>query len=547
MTSPSVEPLLVSNDAPQPTQTILVRAILQDKEARLLALGAEITELQVALQTLQSKYAGLAAEIIQYKSTLSPVRRIPPEIIAEIFLYFLPSLVWDEKFPKLQPSKLPWKLGHICRLWRTVALSLGQLWSVVDLVFTGGTRDWGMPRLVRPDENSEERELTQLPPNPCRHYHYTGYGTYHCDWLDCEYKQAHWIQTDLDLIDGSVQRSGDHTISLRLQPPYFAVHPVMDAVLKHSARWGEIALVRPGRSLLQRLTDFEGHFEQLRKITLASAFDQRFPYQSAPNLTNLSLVLVQIPPGSRLQIPWSQLTRYREEDCGWLDPVERLASYRQLTNLLVFRLKWAAQRFQTPAEALLFPSLRVASLQLSMRLGEKLVPLLDMPVLQSFSIEIEGDACQLHLCLPHSSPHLKVLRVTMLTCIGDAERAFEMFPDLTEIALDSPYIISDNILSRLIPYPDRPPLSPKLELIRFSNRSFLHNDCKWETLVELLRARFRPTIDGIASLHTFEFPTGLGVRDEVVISSLKRLRKKEHWNIKVDEECRHLNWENMYL
>ncbi|KAJ6454279.1 hypothetical protein DFH09DRAFT_889174, partial [Mycena vulgaris] len=56
-----------------------------------------------------------------------PVRHLPPEILGQIFLYFVPSLHYDSDW-KSHRVGLPWKLGHICRLWRTVALSLSQLW-----------------------------------------------------------------------------------------------------------------------------------------------------------------------------------------------------------------------------------------------------------------------------------------------------------------------------------------------------------------------------------------------------------------------------------
>ncbi|KAJ7260930.1 hypothetical protein B0H12DRAFT_962754, partial [Mycena haematopus] len=67
---------------------------------------------------------------------LSPIRRVPPEIVAEIFLYFAPSIIHPSDFlPDIRRTHpthvwLPWKLGHICYQWRTTALSLRPLWAV---------------------------------------------------------------------------------------------------------------------------------------------------------------------------------------------------------------------------------------------------------------------------------------------------------------------------------------------------------------------------------------------------------------------------------
>ncbi|KAJ7657889.1 hypothetical protein DFH06DRAFT_945956, partial [Mycena polygramma] len=121
---------LDSNDEPLSSQKVLVREILQDKKAELSILGDEISRLSATLQALPNKQANLASEIYRYSCILSPIRQLPPEIIREIFLYFTPSVHPASDLLNRTPVKLPWKLGHICRLWRTISISLGQLWSV---------------------------------------------------------------------------------------------------------------------------------------------------------------------------------------------------------------------------------------------------------------------------------------------------------------------------------------------------------------------------------------------------------------------------------
>ncbi|KAJ7353635.1 hypothetical protein DFH08DRAFT_739614, partial [Mycena albidolilacea] len=126
----SLVTLLRSNDAPLAPQKTLVKEMLRDKQAKLSALGDEIARLELTLWSLGKKRADLCAEVTQYSSILSPIRRVPSEIIGEIFLYFAPSMVYrhftrDVTIHKLE---LPWKLAHICRRWRSISLSLGQLW-----------------------------------------------------------------------------------------------------------------------------------------------------------------------------------------------------------------------------------------------------------------------------------------------------------------------------------------------------------------------------------------------------------------------------------
>ncbi|KAJ6601628.1 hypothetical protein B0H10DRAFT_1635884, partial [Mycena sp. CBHHK59/15] len=99
-----------------------VNEILSNRKTALSELATEISELEWKLDALRSKHTEQVSEIARYTQVLSPVRRLPPEIIGEIFLYFT---------PKLWKPELPWKLGHICRRWRMIALSLHQLWSVL--------------------------------------------------------------------------------------------------------------------------------------------------------------------------------------------------------------------------------------------------------------------------------------------------------------------------------------------------------------------------------------------------------------------------------
>ncbi|KAJ6542658.1 hypothetical protein B0H19DRAFT_897948, partial [Mycena capillaripes] len=126
---------LKSNEAPSHSQRILIEEILRRTEVERSVLGDEIFRLESTLRALRSKQADLNSEMNLYSSILSPIRQLPPEIVGEIFLYFTPSMQYEYYDPNLelqkpQPMKLPWKLGHICRLWRMISFSLPQLWSV---------------------------------------------------------------------------------------------------------------------------------------------------------------------------------------------------------------------------------------------------------------------------------------------------------------------------------------------------------------------------------------------------------------------------------
>ncbi|KAJ6531250.1 hypothetical protein B0H19DRAFT_905164, partial [Mycena capillaripes] len=108
----------------------------------LSRLKAEISEthsiVRAKRNSLITEEYALLNEMRRYKGVISPIRRLPPEIIGAIFLYLAPVLGSNHQLRRRGPLELdrvprvriPWHLGHICRYWRAVALSTRSLWSV---------------------------------------------------------------------------------------------------------------------------------------------------------------------------------------------------------------------------------------------------------------------------------------------------------------------------------------------------------------------------------------------------------------------------------
>lgn len=84
-------------------------------------------------ERLENDRAALCNFIKCHQPVVSAVRRLPPEIIGEVFLH---TLSWDDwtSYPEIHNTRLgPWSYSRVSRLWRAVALSLGQLWSEFSL------------------------------------------------------------------------------------------------------------------------------------------------------------------------------------------------------------------------------------------------------------------------------------------------------------------------------------------------------------------------------------------------------------------------------
>jgi hypothetical protein len=119
---PDLIHLLQSNDPPQESQIPLIRDMISDDENRILLMDAEIIALETKIHNLNTNLAqslqkrnDAAVRAHQHRSILSPIRRVPPELIREIF-----ELLHDGK----AGTRPPWYFGHISQLWRHTALSL---------------------------------------------------------------------------------------------------------------------------------------------------------------------------------------------------------------------------------------------------------------------------------------------------------------------------------------------------------------------------------------------------------------------------------------
>ncbi|KAF8214956.1 hypothetical protein K438DRAFT_1435500, partial [Mycena galopus ATCC 62051] len=66
----------------------------------------------------------LQEPIDAHRALLSPIRRVPKDILLEIFFSCLSS----KHNAPIDPHEAPFVLGHFCRHWRSIACSTPMLW-----------------------------------------------------------------------------------------------------------------------------------------------------------------------------------------------------------------------------------------------------------------------------------------------------------------------------------------------------------------------------------------------------------------------------------
>jgi len=95
-------------------------------QADILQLDGEITRLNAVLDGLTRKRDTLQKYTHLHTALVAPIRRLPPEVLSEIFLHCND----ENNIPHLQLNQAPLLLGGLCSRWRTIALST----TVVDYV-----------------------------------------------------------------------------------------------------------------------------------------------------------------------------------------------------------------------------------------------------------------------------------------------------------------------------------------------------------------------------------------------------------------------------
>ncbi|KAJ7622432.1 hypothetical protein FB45DRAFT_838535, partial [Roridomyces roridus] len=118
------EELLTSNLCPLDSEIPSIKRLLADPQPRVEALNAQIGGLQAALANLVRERDDLVSHAERYRAVLSPIRRVPPELVAEVFRL----VPFTRKIQNKTVTKPPWTLGHICSSWRETALGCPLLW-----------------------------------------------------------------------------------------------------------------------------------------------------------------------------------------------------------------------------------------------------------------------------------------------------------------------------------------------------------------------------------------------------------------------------------
>ncbi|KAK1223369.1 hypothetical protein PQX77_013768 [Marasmius sp. AFHP31] len=116
-----------------------IASLLSDAEKERKACASEVNRLKAALMALENRLDDAEKKEEYLRSLLSPIHRMPPEVMMEIFKVCCNSPEANS-IPYSSPElPVTLKLSMVCGLWRNIFVSTPSLWS--NLSVTGHASD----------------------------------------------------------------------------------------------------------------------------------------------------------------------------------------------------------------------------------------------------------------------------------------------------------------------------------------------------------------------------------------------------------------------
>ncbi|KAL0069438.1 hypothetical protein AAF712_003463 [Marasmius tenuissimus] len=329
---------VATNNEPSVMEQNEVRRLIDQPQTRIRDIDAEISRLLAERDKLEH-FVGAHSRV------LSPIRRLPADILSEIFILCLPT----DHFPSRDLAEAPLLLTFVCHIWRNVALRTPRLWNAIHIFI----------------------------PHPA-----IDVGTYY----------EPWMQKRLEGIRNWLKQSGTLPLHLSLstgsypsfpnpdsRDPVFPVKGVCDEILSllvgFSSRWMSLSLV----DIIERVKD---------------RLDELLP----PNLPMLKAIQLVEEKGPFLYISKDldvhTKNLLRRASCSLRDI--RLQNFPTLRTLNDFPISWTTLTYVSLA---MFPATSIPELA-------TLTPALRTC---SLEVDIDADILQVDAITPVEWPHLHTL------------------------------------------------------------------------------------------------------------------------------------------
>ena len=297
---PHLDTLLRNNDIPSDAAIDEVTKLLQPLLKDCEDIDTEIQRLDALLKEQKVRRWEMQNTVDQYNIILSPVRRLPPDILHEIFRHCLPS----HRNPVMISSEAPLLLTRICSSWRSIAFASPKIWSKLHIPLPGDPGVSTGYEVIRDEGvlNRRSKRFAQLMRSRCAIVR---------EWLS---------------------RSGTCPLSLSISyPGYFSsfavvgdrnqVEEMFDLLVSFAHRWQEIDISMPMKIYENFQSTLSPELFPTLRVFKANLFELHRPDSTtnptpiqllgAPNLRRIGISATHItlnPTAHPIQPIWSNLT-----------------------------------------------------------------------------------------------------------------------------------------------------------------------------------------------------------------------------------------------
>ena len=119
-----------TNYIPSNTEIAEIKEYVSSVNHKLTQYDARIAELEAVLQEITKKRTELNNARSAHEALVSPLRRVPPEILQLIFVWCLPQ----NHNSVMHASEAPVLLGRVCSEWRRISLATPEVWASLHIV-----------------------------------------------------------------------------------------------------------------------------------------------------------------------------------------------------------------------------------------------------------------------------------------------------------------------------------------------------------------------------------------------------------------------------
>ncbi|RDB16881.1 hypothetical protein Hypma_002522 [Hypsizygus marmoreus] len=107
------------------------RLLIANSQKLIMSVDSEIAQLQAMMDDLHGQRDRHVAHTQQYRTAIAPHRKLPVDLLEEIFI----SCAENPVHVPPEPTQFPWTVIQVCSKWRSVAHALPGLWSHIEAHF----------------------------------------------------------------------------------------------------------------------------------------------------------------------------------------------------------------------------------------------------------------------------------------------------------------------------------------------------------------------------------------------------------------------------